>query len=226
MSDSELLLQLAESVQRLSGQMDGLLQLHRRPLGFQPDRLQAQRIQVRRNRDLDPKTCLQIWDREAKQLRACPSNKLTLLLSGVRSQRVQGGGKSWEELIISGYAGGRTGWVDLVSTLGGLTSDALLASLLVFSDADLALPVTFSFRPAEASESVVLVWVGNARQQWADGNPARQQWQKNSKGMLAALQTNLRRALDARELPHESFVAANRRLRYGSDVSSLDSHAG
>ena len=138
---------------------------------------------------------------------------------------MQGGGKSWEELIISGYAGGRTGWVDLVSTLGGLTSDALLASLLAFSDADLVLPVTFSFRPAEASESVVLVWVGNARQQWADGNPVRQQWQKNSRGMLAALQTNLRRALDAQELPHESFLTANRRLRYGSHFQVVDTSA-
>ncbi len=131
MSDSELLTQLAESLTRLSEQMDGLLQLHRRPLGFQPDRLEATRIQIRRNKTLTPKTCLQVWGREAKQARACPSNKLTQLLSNVRSQPVQAGGKCWDELIISGYACPRTGWVDLVSTLGGITSDALLASTYV-----------------------------------------------------------------------------------------------
>ena len=221
MTDNVSLEQLAASLANVSRQLDALLQLSRSPLGFLPDRLRATRVQIRRNSQLGPDSCLQVWDPAGRKLMRCPTNTIKLFMSNVRSQSAQGGGKTWDELIISGFAGPQTGWVDLVCTLGGITSDAIMASLLGMSDQELSSPLIFNFRPAEDSDSVVLVRVGNLRNQWADPNPQRQVWQKNSRGMLEALQEKLRRVLAVSELPHESFIRANRRLRYDGFPANL-----
>lgn len=204
-----LLLQLNASVAGLNRRLDQLLDVQRRPVGYQPDKLRAHPVHIRRNAQLTPECCLYQWDAETRQPVAGLSNTISLYLSNVRCQAASKDDHRWDELRITGYAGPRVGWVDLICGLGGLTSDALLASLLGMSDEQLRLPVTFSFRPAPQSNSVVLVRVGDHRNDWLNPAPQRAQWGKDSRGMLLALQDNLRRALGVSELPHESYQKAN-----------------
>ena len=143
-----LLLQLNASVAGLNRRLDQLLDVQRRPVGYLPDKLRAHQLQIRRHPQLGPECCLYEWDANTKQPVAGLSNTISIYLSNVRCQHVSQGDKRWDELRITGYAGPRVGWVDLNSTLGGVTGDALLASLLGMSDEQLRLPVTFSFRPA------------------------------------------------------------------------------
>lgn len=207
-----LLLQLNESIASIGRRLDQLLEAQRTPIGFQPDKLRIPQIQIRRSQQIGPDSCLQQWDATNRKPVACPSNTLRLYLSNVRVQQVSNGGRTWDELRITGYAGARTGWVDLTCGLGGVTSDALLASLLSMDDEQLRLPVTFSFRPAPESASVVFVRVGDHHNDWINPAPQRDQWGKDSRGMLLALQDKLRRALGVTELAHESYVKANRNL--------------
>ena len=207
------MLQLNDSLDSLHRRLDQLLEAQRRPVGFQPDKLKAHQIQIRRNPQLGDTCCLQQWDATTRKPVAGASNTISLYLSNIRSQPAGGGGKNWEELRITGYGGPRVGWVDLICTLGGLTGDALLAGLLGLGDEQLLLPVTFSFRPAPQSDTVVLVRVGDHRNDWVNPVPQRAQWGKDSRGMLVALQNNLRRSLGVSELPHESYVKANRNLQ-------------
>ena len=130
-------------------------------------------VHIRRNPQLTPECCLYQWDAETRQPVAGPSNTISLYLSNVRCQAASENDKRWDELRITGYAGPRVGWVDLICGLGGLTSDVLL------------------------------------RNDWLNPAPQRAQWGKDSRGMLLALQDNLRRALGVSELPHESYQKAN-----------------
>ena len=182
---------------RLTVLVNTLLELQRRPLGFRPDKLRATQIQVRRNRLLGPQNCLQIWDPQAKQATPCPTHTLSLLLTNLRCVQARGGDREWDEMRLSGSAGARMGPVDLIITLGGLTSDAVLASLLSL--------------PEDQSETVVLVRVSNHRNEWIDPSAQRQKWGRNSRGMLEALQERLRRALGVTELPYEGHIRAGLR---------------
>lgn len=202
---------LGSAVDRLTVLVNTLLELQRRPLGFRPDKLRATQIQVRRNRLLGPQNCLQIWDPQAKQATPCPTHTLSLLLTNLRCVQTRGGDREWDEMRLSGSAGARMGPVDLIITLGGLTSDAVLASLLSLPEEELKLPVIFSFSPADQSETVVLVRVSNHRNEWIDPSAQRQKWGRNSRGMLEALQERLRRALGVTELPYEGHIRAGLR---------------
>lgn len=209
-SDNQLL-ELSSAMARLTLLTENLLELQRRPLGFRPDKLRSTQIQVRRNRLLGPQNCLQIWDPQAKQARPCPSQTISLLLTNARRVQIRGGDREWEEMRLSGSAGPSLGPVDLIITLGGLTGDAVLASLLSLPEEELQLPLTFRFSPAEQSESVVLVRVSNYRDEWINPNAQRQQWGPNSIGMLEEVQERLRRALGLNELPYESHIKASMR---------------